>query len=159
MNEVPVVLCVPVQSFEDENEFTAFVSNCSERFGAGSKINLVSKCPDRWVIEDPSQLPSAIPSISLLDRSFQEVETLPPQIDEIESECSKMSRFIRAIVEEIESAKKERDRLESEVAELQKELSLRKMDINVKHGHGKKIRHDARKLIDRLLPPSEFPSV
>ena len=153
----PVILCVPVESFESESEFKAYSTGVQGKFGAGATIRAVSKQPERWVIEDNTQLPSAIPSMSLLDKSFQEVETLPPQIDAVESECLKMNRFIRAILEEIEKQKAERDKLEAEVIELEKVLKGRKMDIDVKHQHGKKIRHDARRLIDRLLPPSEFP--
>ena len=109
-----VVICVPLTGHQERER--------SKYFGVDSRISLVGRDPDRFVIENDAVV-SPIPSISTVDRSFQEAEVMPAMIDNAENECNNMNRFIRALISEIERLCTEKADLEREIGELSDKLA------------------------------------
>jgi FtsZ-binding cell division protein ZapB len=143
-----ILICVPFCTCESRD----FPRSLSSGFGLRAVLSQVSRVPDRWVIESGFGA-SAVPSLSALDRAFHEVETLPREIDRVLIETVELRTVVENVQIEIEELRRKKDWLVRDIEESRTALSslqnkeLRKTACS--------FRKSSKRLVDRLLPPSE----
>ena len=134
-----VIICFPYQKFDD-NEFV-------ENFGETPSITQLG---NSVILECDRNHDSSIPSLNVIDESYQNIEILPNMINKVNQESANVLSMIEELMIEIEELKLIKEKSEIESAVLKEKIRKTKEDRNKFNEAASRLKRDFDNFLEKF---------